>query len=85
MFVDTSVWSLALRRDAPEAVPQVTALADGLGGGETVLTTGLVLQELLQGFAGPKARAQTEMITLTLRRCETRVVEREFRLERSMR
>jgi predicted nucleic acid-binding protein len=58
LFVDTSVWSLALRRDAPEAVPQVTALTDALGAGETILTTGLVLQELLHGFAGPKARAQ---------------------------
>jgi len=26
--------------------------------GETILTTGLVLQELLQGFSGPKARKQ---------------------------
>jgi hypothetical protein len=26
--------------------------------GETLLTTGLVLQELLQGFAGPKSRHQ---------------------------
>lgn len=25
-------------------------------GGETIITTGLVLQELLQGFSGPKAR-----------------------------
>jgi predicted nucleic acid-binding protein len=58
LFVDTSVWSLALRRDAPEAVPQVTALAEALSAGETILMTGLVLQELLQGFAGPKARAQ---------------------------
>jgi len=58
LFVDTSVWSLALRRDAPTKVPQVAALADALGAGETVLTTGLVLQELLQGFAGPKAGAQ---------------------------
>jgi predicted nucleic acid-binding protein len=58
LFVDTSVWSLALRRDAPEAVLQVIALTDALGTGETILTTGLVLQELLQGFAGPKARAQ---------------------------
>ena len=58
LFVDTSVWSLALRRDAPEAVPQVTALTDAIDAGETILTTGLVLQELLQGFAGPKARAQ---------------------------
>lgn len=58
LFVDTSVWSLAFRRDAPEASPHVTALGDALMAGETVLTTGLVLQELLQGFAGPKARAQ---------------------------
>jgi len=29
-----------------------------LKGGETLLTTGLVLQELLQGFAGPKSRSQ---------------------------
>ena len=58
MFVDTSVWSLALRRDAPAGVPQVAALADALGAGETILTTGLVLQELLQGFAGPKAGGQ---------------------------
>ena len=26
--------------------------------GELILTTGLVLQELLQGFAGPKSRSQ---------------------------
>ena len=58
LFVDTSVWSLALRRDAPEARPEVVALRDAITAGDTILTTGLVLQELLQGFAGPKARAQ---------------------------
>ena len=58
LFVDTSVWSLALRRDAPEASPEVVALRDAITAGDTILTTGLVLQELLQGFAGPKARAQ---------------------------
>jgi len=58
LFVDTSVWSLALRRDAPEEVPQVIALTDALTSGDTILTTGLVFQELLQGFAGPKAHAQ---------------------------
>jgi predicted nucleic acid-binding protein len=26
--------------------------------GETIVTTGLVLQEILQGFSGPKARAE---------------------------
>ena len=58
LFVDTSVWSLALRRDAPEGSPQVAALGEALTSGDTILTTGLVLQELLQGFAGPKARVQ---------------------------
>lgn len=58
LFVDTSVWSLAFRRDRPEASAHVSALGEALIAGEAVLTTGLVLQELLQGFAGPKARAQ---------------------------
>ena len=57
LFVDTSVWSLALRRDAAVGEPAVARLRDALGTGETVFTTGLVLQELLQGFSGPKARA----------------------------
>ncbi len=58
LFVDTSVWSLALRRDAPSQAAQVRALVRAIEAGETLLTTGLVLQELLQGFSGPKARAQ---------------------------
>ena len=58
LFVDTSVWSLALRRDPPARTAEVAALIQALEGGEIVLTTGLVLQELLQGFAGPKAKAQ---------------------------
>ena len=58
MLVDTSVWSLALRRDAESSEPQVLALKEALLGDEVVVTTGLVLQELLQGFSGPKAQAQ---------------------------
>lgn len=54
-FADTSVWSLALRRDTPSDHPAVTRLGDALAGAEQVFTTGLVLQELLQGFRGPKA------------------------------
>ena len=49
LLVDTSVWSLALRRDAPADVPEVRALRDALAGGEIVATTGVILQELLQG------------------------------------
>lgn len=56
LLVDTSVWSLALRRDQPPAMPQVSALRAALEGDEIVVTTGLVLQELLQGIAGPRAR-----------------------------
>lgn len=58
LFVDTSVWSLALRRDAPAGRAEVGALARALERGDTVVTTGLVLQELLQGFAGPKSRSE---------------------------
>lgn len=58
LFVDTSVWALAFRRDGPSSSPEVSALRSALEGGDTVVTTGLVLQELLQGFAGPRARRQ---------------------------
>jgi predicted nucleic acid-binding protein len=56
LFVDTSVWSLAFRRDAPAAAPEVRELVRAIEAGEALLTTGLVLQELLQGFSGPRAR-----------------------------
>ena len=58
LLVDTSVWSLAFRRDAEAATPEVNTLQHALDGADQVFTTGLVLQELLQGFAGPKARSQ---------------------------
>lgn len=58
LFVDTSVWSLALRRDAPADAPEIGALVRALQSGEPVVTTGFVLQELLQGFSGPKARTE---------------------------
>lgn len=58
LLVDTSVWSLALRRDGAATEPEVRLLKDALLGADMVVTTGLVLQELLQGFAGPKAREQ---------------------------
>jgi len=58
LFVDTSVWSLALRRDGPATAPEIEALKHALESGQAVVTTGLVLQELLQGFTGPRARKQ---------------------------
>jgi predicted nucleic acid-binding protein len=56
LFVDTSVWSLAFRRDQVSTALEVRVLRDALEGGESIVVTGLVLQELLQGFSGPKAR-----------------------------
>ena len=61
LFVDTSVWSLALRRDGDSTAPEVQILRRALEGGEIVVTTGLVLQELLQGFSGQ--RTHTEIVT----------------------
>jgi predicted nucleic acid-binding protein len=58
IFVDTSVWSLAFRRDSPSSTVEVRALVQSIEAGETILTTGLVLQELLQGFSGPRNREQ---------------------------
>jgi hypothetical protein len=57
LFVDTSVWSLAFRRDTPPDLPEVRELQRGLDSG-TVFCTGLVLQELLQGFSTPNASKQ---------------------------
>jgi predicted nucleic acid-binding protein len=54
LFVDTSVWSLALRRDRPPEVLEVATLEQALTHSELVTTTGLVYQELLQGFRGPR-------------------------------
>jgi hypothetical protein len=57
VFVDTSVWSLAFRRDTPSDLPEVHELRQSLDAG-AVFCTGLVLQELLQGFLKPKAHKQ---------------------------
>jgi predicted nucleic acid-binding protein len=56
LLVDTSVWSLAFRRDQPPDDPRVTHLRDTLVGGGDVVSTGIILQELLQGVRGPKQR-----------------------------
>ena len=58
LFVDTSVWSLALRRDQPQQGRETQLLHRALSEGIFIFTTGLVLQELLQGFSGAKATSQ---------------------------
>ncbi len=57
-LVDTSVWSLAFRRDMPADAPEVVELKRALETGDTIFVTGLVLQELLQGFNKPRAYDQ---------------------------
>ena len=57
LLVDTSVWSLAMRRDVPLASePEVQVLIDAINGGVELYSTGIILQELLQGSSKPKAR-----------------------------
>lgn len=50
LLVDTSVWSLAYRRDSPPDIPEVHELRRALTQGRTVATTGVILLELLRGF-----------------------------------
>jgi predicted nucleic acid-binding protein len=59
VLVDTSVWSLALRRDRLLSNPFVDELGRLIAAGDTVITTGVVLQELLQGVSGPTAPERT--------------------------
>lgn len=50
VLVDTSVWSLALRKRGPTDHPAVAKLIALLDAGEDVYLLGIILQELLQGF-----------------------------------
>ena len=56
VLVDTSVWSLALRRDVPPDIKETRILARCLERQDILFSTGIVVQELLQGFRGPKQR-----------------------------
>lgn len=57
VLVDTSVWSLALRRDRPPNDPAVAGLKKALES-DLVVTTGLIVQELLQGFLPERTQAE---------------------------
>ena len=57
VLVDTSVWSLALRRDRPANSPAVAGLTTALES-DLVVTTGLIVQELLQGFLPARTQAE---------------------------
>jgi hypothetical protein len=56
VLVDTSVWSLALRRDAPPNIQGIRILTRCFERHDAIYTTGIIVQELLQGFRGPKQR-----------------------------
>ena len=66
LLVDTSVWSLALRRDPPSTGPEVAALREALAGSQLVVTTGFILQELLQGAVPEAVRATIKSRFLAL-------------------
>jgi len=57
-LVDTSVWSLALRRDTPPDMPEIAALRRALVGGEDIASTGFILAELLCGRIPPAVQAK---------------------------
>ncbi len=64
-MVDTTVWSLAFRRDEVPDVPHVRLLARALQGQIQVMITGIILQEVLQGVLGPKqAQAITDRLSV---------------------
>lgn len=50
-MVDTSVWSLALRRNGGAVHPEVKKLKNLILDGEQLFIIGLILQEILQGIS----------------------------------
>lgn len=52
VLVDTSVWSVALRREKPTISREVEALRAAIERGDACLL-GVILQEVLQGFPSP--------------------------------
>ncbi len=50
VLVDTSVWSLALRKNGPADHAAVHKLSSLLLGNEDLVLTGLILQEILQAY-----------------------------------
>lgn len=72
LLVDTSVWSLAFRRDTPPDIPEVAELAAALGGAQDVVATGIIQLELLQGFVPPGVEKSLEELFQAMRLVEPR-------------
>ena len=54
VIVDTSVWSLALRRKRSDDNPETAALNRIIEEGEDIFLIGIILQEVLQGIKEPR-------------------------------
>ena len=50
VIVDTSVWSLALRRKNATSHPEVTKLEDLISAGQPIFLLGVILMEILSGI-----------------------------------
>ncbi len=50
ILVDTSVWSLSLRKDGPANHPAVEKLQRLILDAQNIVLLGIILQEILQGF-----------------------------------
>jgi predicted nucleic acid-binding protein len=68
IIVDTSVWSLALRRGNPSSNGQVQKLAAAIKQGQCIELPGVILQEVLQGIKNAsdfeKVKAHLEAFSL---------------------
>jgi predicted nucleic acid-binding protein len=54
ILVDTSVWSLALRRQSSAVNAEAVLLRTLIEQGEDIFMLGIILQEILQGVRNPK-------------------------------
>lgn len=55
VLVDTSVWSLAFRKEGPADHPKVEILHRLIEEGEDIALVGVILQELLQGLRSERS------------------------------
>ena len=58
VLVDTSVWSLSLRKDGPANYPAAKKLQSLLLDTQNIVLIGIILQEILQGFKQEKTFRQ---------------------------
>ncbi len=53
VLVDTSVWSLVLRRNSPQDDPKAQQLRELIEQGHSIHILGTILQEILEGIRNP--------------------------------